>query len=138
MIVDCHAHLVPASLLDAIRAAHANFPSVKLIEEGGSLGFAFAGNKPTRPVSKPLSDIAARLQWLDTNGSIRDSNAAVNLARWGQLHHEHHHEPRTPKQGGRAINARRRDGTDQHLMCAGETIPVETGTDRSFRTGGLN
>jgi aminocarboxymuconate-semialdehyde decarboxylase len=71
MIVDCHAHLVPPSLLDAIRAAHANFPSVKLIEEGGSLGFAFAGNKPTRPVSKPLSDIAARLQWLDTNGIAR-------------------------------------------------------------------
>jgi aminocarboxymuconate-semialdehyde decarboxylase len=67
MIIDCHAHLVPPSLLDAIRAAKANFPSVKLIEEGGSLGFAFAGNKPTRPVSKPLSDIAARLQWLDTN-----------------------------------------------------------------------
>jgi aminocarboxymuconate-semialdehyde decarboxylase len=67
MIIDCHAHLVPPSLLDAIRAAQANFPSVKLIEEGSSLGFAFAGNKPTRPVSKPLSDIAARLQWLDTN-----------------------------------------------------------------------
>jgi aminocarboxymuconate-semialdehyde decarboxylase len=67
MIVDCHAHLVPPSLLDAIRAGKANFPSVKLIEEGGSLGFSFAGNKPTRPASKPLSDIAARLQWLDTN-----------------------------------------------------------------------
>jgi len=67
MIIDCHAHLVPPTLLDAIRAAKANFPSVKLIEEGGSLGFAFAGNRPTRPVSKPLSDIAARLQWLDTN-----------------------------------------------------------------------
>ncbi|WP_213771587.1 amidohydrolase family protein [Bradyrhizobium sp. dw_78] len=67
MIIDCHAHLVPPALLDAIRADSANFPSVKLIEEGGSLGFAFAGNKPTRPVSKPLSDIAARLQWLDTN-----------------------------------------------------------------------
>jgi aminocarboxymuconate-semialdehyde decarboxylase len=67
MIIDCHAHLVPPALLDAIRADKANFPSIKLIEEGGSLGFAFAGNKPTRPVSKPLSDIAARLQWLDTN-----------------------------------------------------------------------
>jgi aminocarboxymuconate-semialdehyde decarboxylase len=67
MIIDCHAHLVPPALLDAIRAARANFPSVKLIEEGGSLGFAFAGNKPTRPVSRPLSDVAARLQWLDTN-----------------------------------------------------------------------
>jgi aminocarboxymuconate-semialdehyde decarboxylase len=67
MIVDCHAHIVPPALLDAIRAESASFPSIKLIEDGGSLGFAFAGNKPTRPVSKPLSDIAARLQWLDTN-----------------------------------------------------------------------
>lgn len=67
MIIDCHAHLVPPALLDAIRADKTSFPSVKLIEEGGSLGFAFAGNKPTRPVSKPLSDIAARLKWLDDN-----------------------------------------------------------------------
>jgi len=67
MIIDCHAHLVPPALLDAIRAGRENFPSVRLIEEGGSLGFSFAGNKPTRPVSRPLSDIAARLQWLDTN-----------------------------------------------------------------------
>jgi aminocarboxymuconate-semialdehyde decarboxylase len=71
MIIDCHAHLVPPTLLDAIRADKANFPSVRLIEEGGSLGFAFAGNKPTRPVSKPLSDIAARLKWLDDNNIER-------------------------------------------------------------------
>src|SRR6201994_1306066 len=68
MIIDCHAHIVPPALLDAIVAEAASFPSIKLIEEGGSLGFSFAGNKPTRPVSKPLSDIAARLAWLDTNG----------------------------------------------------------------------
>jgi aminocarboxymuconate-semialdehyde decarboxylase len=67
MIIDCHAHVVPPALLDAIRSDRASFPSIKLIEEGGSLGFSFAGNKPTRPVSKPLSDIAARLAWLDTN-----------------------------------------------------------------------
>jgi aminocarboxymuconate-semialdehyde decarboxylase len=67
MIIDCHAHIVPPALLEAIRADRAHFPSIKLIEEGGSLGFSFAGNKPTRPVSKPLSDIAARLAWLDTN-----------------------------------------------------------------------
>lgn len=67
MIIDCHAHIVPPALLDAIRTMRESFPSVKLIDEGGSLGFAFAGNKPTRPVSKPLSDIAARLAWLDAN-----------------------------------------------------------------------
>ncbi len=65
MIIDCHAHLVPPRLLDGIRRKAPSFPSVRLIEDGGSLGFSFAGGKPTRPVSKPLSDIAARLQWMD-------------------------------------------------------------------------
>jgi aminocarboxymuconate-semialdehyde decarboxylase len=65
MIIDCHAHLVPPSLLDAIREHASQFPSIRLIEDGGSLGFSFAGAKPTRPVSKPLSDIPARLTWLD-------------------------------------------------------------------------
>ena len=59
----------------------------------------------------------------------RDSNAAVNLARWGQANHEHHHDPRTPKHGGRATNARRRDSSDQHPTCAGETSLVDAGTD---------
>src|SRR3990170_3077622 len=65
MIIDCHAHLVPPSLLDAIRSQSANFPSIRLIEDAGSLGFSFAGGKPTRPVSKPLSDLPARLKWMD-------------------------------------------------------------------------
>src|ERR1700710_1324096 len=65
MIIDCHAHLVPPSLLDAIRSQSAQFPSVRLIEEGGSLGFSLAGGKPTPPVSKPLSDLPARLKWMD-------------------------------------------------------------------------
>lgn len=65
MIIDCHAHLVPPSLLDAIRARAASFPSIRLIEESGSLGFSFTGGKPTRPVSKPLSDLPARLRWMD-------------------------------------------------------------------------
>ena len=56
----------------------------------------------------------------------RDCNAAVNIARWGQ---QHHLDPRTPKQRGRATNARRRDGADQHPACAGETSPDDVGTD---------
>src|SRR3546814_11507361 len=59
MIIDCHAHLVPPGLLEAIRSKAANFPSVRLIEEGGSLAFSFAGGKPTRPVSKPLGEIGS-------------------------------------------------------------------------------
>jgi aminocarboxymuconate-semialdehyde decarboxylase len=65
MIIDCHAHLVPPSLLEAIRTKAQEFPSVRLVEDGAGFGFSFAGGKPTRPVSKPLSDIAARLKWMD-------------------------------------------------------------------------
>ena len=60
----------------------------------------------------------------------RDLNAAVNLARWGQTHHQASpSDPRTPKPRGRATNARRRDGTDQHPTRAGETSPNDAGTD---------
>ncbi|MGA2567005.1 MAG: amidohydrolase family protein [Pseudolabrys sp.] len=68
MIVDCHAHLVPPELLAAIRKNAAKFPNVRLIEDGGSLAFSFAGAKPTRPVSKPLSDIAGRMAWMAKQG----------------------------------------------------------------------
>jgi aminocarboxymuconate-semialdehyde decarboxylase len=68
MIVDCHAHLVPPDLLGAIRKDAAKFPNVRQIEDGGSLALAFAGGKPTRPVSKPLSDIPARLAWMEKQG----------------------------------------------------------------------
>lgn len=47
----------------------------------------------------------------------RDTNAAVNLARWGQAHHNASPDPRTPKQRGRATNARRQDGADRHPSC---------------------
>jgi putative transposase len=59
----------------------------------------------------------------------RDRSAATNLARWGQTHHETSPDPRTPKQRGRATNARRRDGADQHPTCAGQTSPDDAGTD---------
>ena len=65
MIIDCHAHFVPPSLLDAIREDKDAFPSVHMTEQGG---FAFAGGKPTRPVAKPLTDLSARLNWMDAQG----------------------------------------------------------------------
>jgi putative transposase len=58
----------------------------------------------------------------------RDRNAAVNLARWSQ-ELPGHSEPRTPKHGGRATNARRRDGADRHPTRAGETDSNDAGTD---------
>ena len=67
----------------------------------------------------------------------RDTNAAVNLALWGQNHHPSP-DPRTPKRRGRATNARRRDGADQYPSCIGETSPDETGTDVHPACGGVN
>src|SRR6266852_1054627 len=71
MIVDTHAHLAPPDLLTAIRKEAGRFPSLRVIEDGGSLAFAFAGGKPTRPVSKPLSDLKARLAWMKSQGIDR-------------------------------------------------------------------
>ena len=68
LIIDSHAHLVPPALLEAIRSEAARFPSVRAIEDHGSLAFSFAGAKPTRPVSKPLADIAGRVAWMTKNG----------------------------------------------------------------------
>src|SRR5664279_5472614 len=67
MIVDAHAHLVPPDLLAAIRKDAAIFPNVRQIEDAHGLALAFAGGKPTRPVSKPLSDIPGRLAWMAKN-----------------------------------------------------------------------
>ncbi|BBY42506.1 RNA-guided endonuclease InsQ/TnpB family protein [Mycolicibacterium celeriflavum] len=58
----------------------------------------------------------------------RDTNAAVNLAHWGQAHHDDLHRSPDPQAGGRATNARRRDGTGQHPRV-GETSSDDAGTD---------
>jgi putative transposase len=58
----------------------------------------------------------------------RDLNAAVNLAAWPALHRKD--PPRSPdlRAGGRATNARRREGTDRYPRGAGATGPDDAGT----------
>ena len=65
MNIDCHAHVVPQSLMDAVRSTAAEYPSVKLSEAGQSFGFSFSGSKPTRPVMKPLTEVPSRIAWMD-------------------------------------------------------------------------
>ena len=100
MIIDCHSHFVPATLLEAIRKEAGSFPSLRLIEDGGSIGFAFAGGKPTRPVAKPLLDVAGRLAWMDAQGIERQvvggwldmfgyELPAAEGERWSRLANEH-------------------------------------------------
>ncbi|MGW6332645.1 RNA-guided endonuclease TnpB family protein [Nocardia rhamnosiphila] len=65
----------------------------------------------------------------------RDLNAAVNLATWPRLQQDD--LPRSPdlRAGGRVTNARRREGADRHLMCAGATGPDDAGTEARIPVG---
>jgi aminocarboxymuconate-semialdehyde decarboxylase len=100
MIIDCHSHFVPASLLEAVRKEAAAFPSLRLIEDAGSVGFSFAGGKATRPVAKPLIDVAGRLAWMDAQGIDRQvvggwldmfgyELPAAEGERWSRLANDH-------------------------------------------------
>jgi aminocarboxymuconate-semialdehyde decarboxylase len=64
MIIDTHAHVVPKSLIDALRSEKRLFPSVRLNTEGAAPRMAFAGEAPGRPIQPRLSDLAQRRDWL--------------------------------------------------------------------------
>src|SRR5262245_4460783 len=64
VIIDTHAHVVPVSLIETLRAEQRIFPSVRLITEGDVARMAFAGEAPTRPITPRLSDLQARKEWL--------------------------------------------------------------------------
>src|SRR6202163_4569062 len=64
MIIDTHAHVVPKSLIDALRSEKRLFPSVRLDTEGAAPRLAFAGGAPGRPIQPRLSDLAQRRDWL--------------------------------------------------------------------------
>ena len=64
MIIDTHAHVVPSSLIETLRAEHRIFPSVRVIAEGSTSRIAFAGEAPTRPISPRLSNLEDRRDWL--------------------------------------------------------------------------
>ena len=68
MIIDTHGHLVPPDLLAAIPKEAAKMPSLRLVAQDSGLALAFGNAKPTRPAMKGLSDIAARVAWMDKQG----------------------------------------------------------------------
>ncbi|WP_084508074.1 RNA-guided endonuclease InsQ/TnpB family protein [Nocardia pseudovaccinii] len=56
----------------------------------------------------------------------RDLNAAINLAAWGEKHHQT--QAREPEARAPVINVRRRDGAGPH-SGVGETVPDDAETD---------
>ncbi len=100
MIVDCHAHLIPQSLMEQAQKDAGKFPNVKLNPAGESLGFQFASSKATRPAMKGLYDLAGRIAWMDKNGIERqvcggwldmmgNELPAEEGQRWSRMANEH-------------------------------------------------
>jgi aminocarboxymuconate-semialdehyde decarboxylase len=100
MIIDCHAHLIPHSLLEQAKKDAAKFPNVKLNPAGESLGFQFAKSKATRPAMKGLYDLPGRVKWMADNGIDRqvcggwldmmgNELPAEEGSRWSRMANEH-------------------------------------------------
>src|SRR5258708_25356660 len=64
MIIDAHAHVVPGSMLDALRSEKRLFRSVTLDNAGAMPRMAFAGGEPGRPIQPRLADLGQRRDWL--------------------------------------------------------------------------
>jgi len=64
MIIDTHAHVVPHSLLEALRSEARLFPSVRLDASAAMPRLSFAGGAPGRPIQPRLWDLGQRRDWL--------------------------------------------------------------------------
>jgi putative transposase len=128
-------HRLARAISDAGWAEFARLLAYKQAWRGGSLLVADRWY-PSSKLCSRCDGVRADLTLADRTftcvcgySADRDCNAAVNLARWAEAHPDSSNDPRTPKQLGRATNARRRDGADQHSLRAGETSPIEAGTE---------
>ena len=126
-------HQLARAISDAGWAEFARMLTYKQAWRGGELVEADRWYPSTRlcPHCGAISSAMTLTDRVFTCGcghnAVRDTNAAVNLARWGQVHHDPQRSP-DPQAGGRATNARRRDGAGQHPRV-GETSPDDAGTD---------
>lgn len=63
MIIDTHAHVVPATMLEALRGQPRLFPSIRM-HDGDAPRMEFGGGGPGRPIQKRLADLNERRDWL--------------------------------------------------------------------------
>jgi aminocarboxymuconate-semialdehyde decarboxylase len=122
MIIDAHAHVVPATMLDALRSKRQLFPSVKLDESAAMPRLVFAGGAPGRPVQPRLADLATRRQWLKAArvdhqlvGGWTDvygyELAGEEAADWARFYNEH----------------MARDAAALPMLSALATVPLQDG-----------
>jgi len=65
MIIDTHAHVVPATMLEALSSEKRLFRSVKLHSDGPAPRMEFAEGGPGRPIQPRLRDLDQRRAWLN-------------------------------------------------------------------------
>src|SRR5271154_4569764 len=99
MIIDTPAHVVPATLLDAMRTEKRLFPSVRL-HDAAAPRVEFAAGGPGRPIQPRLHDLAQRRDWLTKArvdhqlvGGWTDAYGydlpAAEGADWARFYNEH-------------------------------------------------
>lgn len=122
MIIDTHAHVVPDSMLDALKSEKTLFQSVRLHADGAAPRLAFAGNAPGRPIQRRLSDLAERRDWLGRThvdhqlvGGWTDVYGyelkGEEAADWARFYNEH----------------MRRDAAALSSLTALATVPLQDG-----------
>lgn len=68
MIVDCHSHLIPQSMLDDLARRRRVFPSINPLASDGRIRLEFSGRAPTRPVMPRLRETEERFAWMEQQG----------------------------------------------------------------------
>lgn len=122
MIIDTHAHVMPGSMLDALRSERRLFPSVQLHGDGGAPRMAFAGGAPGRPIQPRLHDLGQRRDWLKAArvdhqlvGGWTDvygyELAGEEAADWARFYNEH----------------MQRDAAALPALSALATVPLQNG-----------
>src|SRR5579884_2492680 len=122
MIIDSHAHIVPAGMLDALRREPRLFRSVRLHEDGATPRLGFGGGAPGRPIQRRLHDLADRSAWLrqarvdhQLVGGWTDiygyELTGAEAADWARFYNEH----------------MRQDTTRLDALSALATVPLQDG-----------
>jgi aminocarboxymuconate-semialdehyde decarboxylase len=121
MVIDTHAHVVPGSLIETLRAERRLFPSVRL-HDGAMPRMEFAGRGPGRPIQPRLWDLAQRRDWLEQTRVDRQlvggwtdvygyDLPGAEGADWARLYNEH----------------MRRDAAGLNQLTALATVPLQDG-----------
>src|SRR5579862_8153118 len=122
MIIDTHAHVVPGTMLEALRSEKRLFPSVRLNTEGVAPRLEFAGGLPGRPIQPRLHDLGQRAAWLQQArvdhqlvGGWTDvygyELAGEEAADWARFYNEH----------------MARDAAEFSALTALATVPLQNG-----------